>query len=94
MVHDLPVAKKLALVVHDSSRSLLSGLPEKPSMEKKTVVKRVFQATWFGSWRWIHYNEAEDCVHCHLCLTALKQKLINLTPGDDSAFASSNNNVN
>ncbi len=79
--------------MHDSSRasSLLSGLPEKPSMEEKTVVKRAFQATWFGSWRWIHYNEAEDCVHCHICLTALK---INLTPGDDSAFVSSNNNVN
>ncbi len=55
------------------------------------MVKRAFQATWFGSWRWIHYNEAEDGVHCHLCLTAVKQKLINLTPGDDSAFVSSNN---
>ncbi len=39
VVHDLPVAKKLALVVHDSSRSFLSGLPEKPSMEEKNCGK-------------------------------------------------------
>lgn len=91
----------------DSSRagSLLGGLPEIPNQPvtfsfpkreygQKTVVKRAFQATWFGSWKWLHYNEAEDCVHCHLCLTAVKQKLVNPTPGDDSAFVSINYNIN
>ena len=79
--------------------TLLSGLPDSPNQPmtfsfpvrdygKKTVVKRSFQASWFSSWKWLHYNEAEDCVHCHLCLTAVKQKLVNLTPGDDSAFVS------
>ena len=39
---------------------------------KKTILERSFQASWFGRWTWLHYNEAEDCVHCFLCLKAVK----------------------
>ncbi len=52
--------------------------------------KRSFQASWFHSWSWLHYNEAKDCVFCHLCCKAIKEKHIVLKPGaTDAAFVSS-----
>ena len=57
----------------------------------KTVVERCFQASWFQRWTWLHYNEAKDSVHCHLCLKAVKLKHIAFKIGDDAAFVSSDN---
>ncbi len=60
----------------------------KKKIGKKTVVERSCQPQWFKTWSWLHYNEAEDSVHCHLCLKALKFKHLTLSSGSDPAFVS------
>ena len=49
---------------------------------KKTVVKRAFQPGWFKSWRWLHYDEANDIVLCHTCVQALDQRKVRSNLGD------------
>ena len=68
------------------SRSLFRSL--KGSTERR-VVERSCQSSWFKTWTWLHYNEAKDSVHCHLCLKTVKFKHISVNPGDDdTAFVS------
>ena len=38
---------------------------------KKQIVKRFCQLSWFSKWKWLHYDEDDDVVFCHLCVTAL-----------------------
>ena len=47
----------------------------KQSFGKTKVVQRSFQASWFRSWTWIHYEEGTDTVLCFLCSKAIKQKI-------------------
>ena len=44
----------------------------KRSFGKTKVVQRSFQANWFRSWNWIHYEEAPDTALCFLCSKAIK----------------------
>ena len=39
-------------------------------MAKYTRKKRSFQAAWFKTWNWLHYNEARDLVLCYICVNA------------------------
>ncbi len=82
-----------------ADQDFLGNLPELPhqpltfsfpkrTFGKKTRVERCFQASWFQRWTWLHYNEAKDTVHCHLCLKAVKLKHITFKKGDDAALVS------
>ena len=51
---------------------------------KKTIVKRSFQPSWFTNWPWLHYCEDSDIVFCHTCVSALRQKKMQLNRGDAS----------
>ena len=73
-----------------STSTATAELPEKPhqppgfkfpprSFGKKKVVHRAFQASWFQSWPWIHYDEGRDHVLCYYCCKALKQKYLSST---------------
>ena len=42
---------------------------------KKNIVWRSFQQAWFKQWTWLHYDEANDLAYCHICVSALKQKM-------------------
>ena len=42
----------------------------KRSFGKNRVVERSFQASWFHKWKWLHYNELDDLVFCHVCMKA------------------------
>ena len=55
---------------------------------KTKIVKRAFQAQWFGKWQWLHYDCARDLVFCHTCVTACKTGKLRLSKGNvkDSAF--------
>ncbi len=57
---------------------------------KKKPVHRSFQVSWFQSWPWLHYNEANDQVLCHYCCKALKTKYISSSTigASDGAFVS------
>ncbi len=79
-------------------KNLLDNLPESPHQPlsfnfskrkfgKKTILERSFQASWFDRWTWLHYNEAEDCVHCFLCLKAVKLNHV-AAKKDEAAFVS------
>ena len=52
------------------------------------IVKRLFQAHWFGKWRWLHYDSCRDLAFCHTCVTALKTGKLTSSKGNvkDSAF--------
>ena len=54
---------------------------------KKHVVKCSCQSSWFSKWKWLHYNEDDDVVFCHLCVTALVRNKIKWNKGE-SAFVS------
>ena len=57
---------------------------------KSKIVKRAFQAKWFGKWRWLHYDRSRDLAFCHTCITAVKMGRLTLSIGNvkDSAFVS------
>ena len=44
----------------DSANQPTSHNFPKKSFGKKTVVERSFQATWFNTWKWLHYDETND----------------------------------
>lgn len=54
---------------------------------KMKVVSRTFQSSWFGRWRWLHYDAARDLAFCHTCVYALKTGKMKVTGNArDSAF--------
>ena len=78
------------------ARIVLGDTPHQPkeynfpkqSFGKKTLVYRRFQSSWFTSWKWLHYLEAEDITLCFLCL---KEKGVVVTSNlgsCDQAFVS------
>lgn len=60
----------------------------KRSFGKKNAVSRSFQPEWFKKWPFLHYDEANDTVFCHVCLIAVKTKRMR-TGYIDPAFVSS-----
>jgi len=51
---------------------------------KKTFVRRSFQPSWFMNWPWLHYCKDLDVVFCYTCVSALRQKKMQLNRGDAS----------
>ena len=49
---------------------------------QKFVVSRSFQANWFKSWKWLHYDEESD--NCHTCVKAYKEKKLFSNTSDPS----------
>ncbi len=85
-------------IIASREKNLLDNLPESPHQPlsfnfpkrkfgKKTILEHSFQASWFDRWTWLHYNEAEDCVHCFLCLKAVKLSHV-AAKKDEAAFVS------
>ncbi len=66
------------------ARTVLGDSPHQPkefnfpkrSFGKKTPVYGSFQSSWFTSWKWLHYLEAEDITLCFLCLKAKEKGVI------------------
>ena len=62
--------------------SVLADSPHQPkefsfpkrSFGKKAIVYRSFQASWFSSWKWLHYCESDDSVLCFLCVKSNKRE--------------------
>ena len=44
----------------------------KRSFGKTKVVHRAFQQSWFGKWKWLHYDSSKDLCFCHTYVSALK----------------------
>ena len=59
----------------------------KRAFGKTKVVYRSFQPTWFKQWPFLHYDETNDVVYCHTCITGFKEKKMR-SPHADSAFVS------
>ena len=52
-------------------------------------VHRVFQQLWFGKWKWLHYDSANDLCFCHTYVSTMKTGKIKLSGNaKDSAFLS------
>ena len=43
------------------------------SFGNKNVVKQGFNASWFGSHTWLHYDKIKDLAFCFLCMKAVKK---------------------
>ena len=54
---------------------------------KKQVVKRSCQLQWFSNWEWLHYDEDDDVVFCHFCVTALVKRTVKWNK-EEAAFVS------
>ena len=79
----------------DAATSLEVSKPHQPrtfSFPKRQFGKskpalRSFQASWFGSWSWLHYHEATDSAFCFLCAKAIREKKMS-SGNADVAFVS------
>ena len=58
----------------------------KRSFGKKSIEERTFRAAWFDKWSWLHYNETDDYVLCHVCATAFQKGKLKESAAD--AFVS------
>ena len=47
------------------------------SFGQKTPVKRSFQPSWFANRTWLHYDEANDLVYCHVCMVTYRDGRLN-----------------
>ena len=45
----------------------------KRSFGKKSIKEHTFQAEWFDKWSWLHYNETDGYVLCHICATVFQK---------------------
>ena len=71
----------------------IPALPHQPSVHfafpKRSFDKQScsFQRSWFTQWKFLHYNEANDTVFCHTCVSAFKEG--KMKPCAEPAFVSS-----
>ena len=74
-----------------ASSSNVPELPETPHQPlsfgfpkryygKKSTVACTFQSSWFKSWPFLHYDEAQDVVFCHTCVKAFSLKRMITSP--------------
>ena len=49
-------------------------------------VFRSVQPAWFRKWPWLHYDQVEDKMFCHICLQAFKQGSVSLIQKKKDAF--------
>ena len=59
----------------------------KRSFGKKVVALRTFQASWFRTWKCIHYDETNDKAFCFYCMKGFKENKPK-APNADQAFVS------
>ena len=55
------------------------------SFGQKYIVKRSFQSSWFAHSSWLHYDEKNDLVFCHICMVAYRDGKLN-SANLDKAF--------
>ena len=86
-------------IAGSSSKVALPNLPEKPHQNvnfsfpkrqygRNNPVKCSFKTSWFASWPFLHYNEADDTVFCYTCIKALTLKSIMTSHNFSPAFVS------
>ena len=63
-----------SLSVGDSPHQPRKFLFPKREFGVKSIVRRSFQASWFDTWKWLHYDEESDTAFCHTCIKAFKEK--------------------
>ena len=80
-------------------KSSIPNLPDEPHHPKDLAFpKRSFgkskpvlcsaQSKWFSSWPFLHYDEGQDVVFCHTCVTPLKLDRIKFSNSISNAFVS------
>ena len=86
-----------------AQKASLPSLTDEPHHPKPGYVfpKRAFgktkpvmcaaQSQWFNSWPFLHYDEGQDVVFCHTCVTAFKLDRIKSSNNAANAFVSSYN---
>ena len=50
---------------------------------------RSFEALWFKSWPFLHYNGVRDLAFCHICVKGFKEKKMRSSTRADTALVSS-----
>ena len=77
-----------AVPSHSQSYQPCSFAFQKCSFGKKTIVWRAFQAKWFDSYSWLHYDEANNVAFCYLCKKATAEKKLMASKCSDEVFTS------
>ena len=86
-------------MAESSLKASLPSLPDKPHHPKEFAFpKRTFgkskpvlcsaKSQWFDSWPFLHYDEGQDVVFCHTCVTAFKLDRMKTSNNAASAFVS------
>ena len=60
----------------------------KRSFGEKNPVLRSFQAAWFNTWSFLHYDEGKDLAYCHICVKGFKERKMKSSTRADHAFVS------
>lgn len=72
------------LLAHDqTSKPESTIVPLEPfhppsNFKFKVTDDRTCHSNWFQEWTWLHYDEEKDAVFCHICASAIQQKLMPL----------------
>ena len=75
------------LAIDKPHQPLSFPYPKRP-FRKTTIVHRSFQSAWYSSRSWLHYNETNDTVLCHLCAGAAARSDMVTPRNCDTAFVS------
>jgi len=64
------------------------AFPKRQFGKTKLHVNRSFQAQWFQTFRWLHYDQSRDLAFCHTCVSAVKSGRMKSAGNVDPAFIS------
>ena len=61
----------------------------KRTVGQSVIVSRSFQSTWFDKWPWLHYNEGNYTVFCHICTKVNVERKLRWATKVDASFVTS-----
>ena len=84
----------MSVVITDDVVDTIPSIPHQPqtfnfpkrSFGKSKIVERSFQPGWFQKWPFLHYDESNDSVFCHVCTMSFKLKRMKSSTRADPAF--------
>ncbi len=76
-VQDIQATEASTSSLVEDSTSLMPDSPNQPELSLPQRIfrtqKRSFCSSWYGTYKWLHYQEGTDRVFCYYCLVADKR---------------------
>ena len=58
----------------------------KRSFGKSVVREYSFQAKWFDTWKWLHWDNCKQAVLCHVCAKAVESGKLTFSKNAEASF--------